>query len=185
MATVKLKEITLGFAQDLFTPTALMGSKEEKYRCTPFVAKDSENDKKVWAAIRQVISDKWGAKKVESIIESIKGNANKFCYKNGDGTDYDGAEGHMLLSLSNKEQPLLIDGRKNPAGRDKIFSGACCNVNAEIYAYEFEGMKGVAGSIKGVQFVKDTGVRWGGGGTSSEDDFDELGGTEDDENEFA
>jgi hypothetical protein len=180
MARIMLKGVVLGFAKDLWEPTSLMGSKE-KYRCSPMVDKGSENDKVLWAAARQVIAEKWGEKKADAILAQIKGNSNKFCIKDGDATDYESAEGRWLVSLSNEDQPTMLTRTRAPATKEQIYSGAVVNVSADIYAYEFEGAKGVAGGIRGVQFVEH-GTRLSGGGVAGEDDFDDLGGLEGEDN---
>lgn len=182
MARVMLNNVVLGFAQDLFKPTSLKGG-PEKYRCTPMIDKGSENDKKIQAAIREVIAAKWGEKKADAILKQITPIPQQFCYKDGDATDYESAENRMLLSLSNADQPTLLTPKKAPAGKDMIYSGAIVNVSLDIYAYEYDGTKGVAGGIRGVQFVSH-GDRLQGGGVADEDDFDDIGGA-DDNDDFA
>jgi hypothetical protein len=177
MARVMLKEVVLGFAKDLFEATSIKGSKP-KFRCTPMVEKGSENDKAILAAIRQVVVDKWGEKKADAILKQIAPIPQQYFYKDGDLTEYEGAEGRMLASMSNEDQPTLLTRTRAPAGKDLIYSGAICNISCDVYAYEFDGTKGVAAGVRGVQFVAH-GQALAGGGIAKDDDFDDLGGVDD------
>lgn len=170
---VALKNVRLSFP-DLFTPKAFQAGDEPKYKATFLIEKGSDNEKAVEAAIKAVAKEKF-ASKADSVLKSIRGNPNKFCFQDGDTRDYDGYEGMMALGASNKARPLIIDRDKAPltAADGKPYAGCYVNATVELFGYDKSG-NGIAASLKGVQFVKD-GDAFGGGAPASPDEFDDLG----------
>ena len=57
----------------------------------------------------------------------------------------------------------------------EIYAGCYVNMFVEFYAYENSGNKGIAASLRGVQFVRD-GERLGGEPLEAEDMFSVVGG---------
>lgn len=170
---VKLKNVRLSFP-DLFTARAFKPGDEPKFKATFLIAKDDPQVKAIEAAILATAKEKWGAK-AESILKSIRGNPNKFCFQDGDTKDYDGYGGMMALSAGNKARPLLLDRDKTPLSSvdGKPYAGCYVNASLEIFTYDNSG-NGVSASLKGVQFVRD-GDAFGGGAPASPDEFDDLG----------
>lgn len=179
---VVLKNVRLSFP-DLFTAKAFQAGDEPKYKATFLVEKGSDMEKTIEAAVKQVAKDKWNTK-ADSVLKSIRNNPNKFCFQDGDSRDYDGYQGMMALSSSNKARPLLIDRDKTPltAADGRPYAGCYVNATVELFAYDKSG-NGIAASLKGVQFVKD-GDAFGGGAPASPDEFDDLG-VEDEEDSLA
>ncbi len=171
---VILKNVRLSFPH-LFTPTSFQPGDEPKYKATFLIAKDDPQIKVIEAAILEAAQAKFGAAKAAGIVKSIRGNPNKFCFQDGDTKDYDGYEGMMAISASNKARPTLLDRAKNPltAADGKPYAGCFVNGIVEFFAYNNTG-NGIAASLKGVQFVKD-GDAFGGGAPAMPDDFDDLG----------
>ena len=147
----------------LFEASDFDGDGNFKYRAGLLIPKGSDNDKKIWAAVKQVAKDAWGAK-YESILESIK-------------HDVKGAEeyaGCMFLNASNKARPLVIDRDKTPlvAADGRPYSGCYVNAIVTVYAYDNKG-KGIGFSLGGIQFFRD-GDAFAGGGVASGEDFDSI-----------
>jgi hypothetical protein len=177
---MKVQNARLSFP-DLFVPRPFKAGDEPKFKATFLVSKGSPQAAAIEAAILEVAKAKWGAK-AESIIKSIRGNPNKFCFQDGDTKDYDGYAGMMAVSANSKARPLVIDGQKNPLTQadGKPYAGCYVNASIEFFAYDNSG-NGISASLKGVQFVRD-GDSFGGGAPASPDDFDEIeeGATADD-----
>ncbi len=173
MAKVKLNKVRLSFP-GLFEATAFKPGDEPKFKATFLIPKGSAQIKEIEAAIKQVLTEKCG-KKADSVLNSIRGNPNKFCLQDGDHKEYDGYEGMMALTAKSTARPLVIDRDKTPlsAADGKPYAGCYVNATLELFAYDSSGI-GVSASLKGVQFVKD-GDAFGGGAPASPDDFDDLG----------
>ena len=173
MAKVSLKNVRLSFP-DLFTARPFKPGDELKFKATFLIPKDDPQIKVVEAAILEAATEKFG-KKASAIITSIRGNANKFGFQDGNTKDYDGYEGMMALSASSKARPLVIDRDKTQLveADGKPYAGCYVNASVEIFAYTNSG-NGISASLKGVQFVRD-GDSFGGGAPASPDEFDDLG----------
>lgn len=174
MSKVVLKNVRLSFP-DLFNPKSFQDGDEPKYRASFLIPKEDEKQlAAIEAAVKETAEAKWG-KKAESVLKSIRGNANKFCFRDGEEKDYDGYAGNMALSANNKARPLVIDRDKTPltAADGKPYAGCYVNATLEVFAYD-KPANGISCSLKGVQFVKD-GDAFGGGAPASPDEFEDLG----------
>jgi len=167
-----LKNVRLSFP-DLFEPKAFQAGDTPKYKASFLIAKDSEQIKAIEAAVKATAVAKWGAK-ADTVLKAIRGNANKFCFQDGDVKEYDGYAGHMSVSANSKVRPLVLDRDKAPltAADGKPYAGCYVNASIEFFAYDTPG-NGISASLKGVQFVKD-GDAFGGGAPASADEFDDL-----------
>ena len=178
---IKLQNVRLSFP-GLFKAEAFKPGDDPKYKATFLVEKGSEQYKAIEAAILETVrAAKWGGKDAEKIIAGIRGNANKFCWQDGDTKPYDGYEGMMALSAKNGVRPLVIDRDRTPLAEEdgKPYAGCYVNASVEFFAYDNTG-KGVSASLGGVQFVRD-GDAFAGGKAASEDDFDALDGADADD----
>lgn len=169
---VSLKNVRLSFPS-LFTASAFNEQSEPKFSATFLVEKGSDNDKAVRAAIAQVAKDKWGAK-AEATLKKIENNPNKYGYRDGDDTDYDGYADHMYIRASNKVRPTVVNKDKSQLTESDgvIYSGCRVNAIIEVFAYDNSGA-GISASLKGVQFAKDD-QAFSGGGVASADEFEDL-----------
>lgn len=181
MAEVKLSNVRLSFP-DLFVATEFeKGDGKARYNASFLVEPGSPNALAIENAISKVAEEKW-PKKGPGKVNEYRGNANKFCYLNGDTKDYDGYKGMMVLSSHRKAsdgRPYVVDRNKQPltAADGKPYAG--CFVNAAVQLWAQDGTNsGIRCSLLGVQFVKD-GDAFSGAGRANEGTFDDLGVEED------
>jgi len=194
MAIVQLKNVRLSFP-DLFEAVQFEGKGPFSYRASFLQPEDQkvyvQQADKSWkpttmtAVIAAVAKEKW-ASKSESVLKSIQGNNQKFCWTDGDAKDYDGYEGNYCLSASrgqDKGRPIVMDCDKSPltAADGKPYAGCYVNATVEIWPQDNSFGKGVRATLRGVQFFKD-GDAFSAGTPVSEDDFEAIDApeTEDD-----
>lgn len=170
---VILKDVRLSFP-DLYTPKPFQPGDDPRYNATFLVPKNSPQIAVIEAAILAAANEKWPGKGA-GIVKAIRGNANKFCFQDGDLKDYDGYADMMYLSAHNKARPLVIDRDKSPLTEadGKPYAGCYVNATLEVFGYTNTG-NGIGCGLKGVQFVRD-GDAFGGGAPASPDDFEDLG----------
>lgn len=178
-----LKNVRLSFPV-LWTPEPFEeGDKKLRYSATFLIEPGSEADQAVQAAIRSAAIEAWGAKANE-MLESFKGNSQKFCYLDGSTKSYDGYQGKLYLSAhrsSTDGAPSVFGPDIDPATRKlrllKEADGlpyAGCYVNAlvEIYA-QTKKYPGVRCGLIGVQFARH-GDAFSGAGRAADSDFAPL-----------
>lgn len=177
---IKLVDVRLAFP-DLFEAVQFDGKGEFRYGATFFIQKDSANHKKVEEAIAAVAADVFKAK-AKAIVDGMRGNANKFCYTDGDAKTYDGAEGCMVLGARRKQKdgrPLVLLANRSQLEKDngELYSGCYVDAKVDIWAQAGE-YTGIRCTLIGVQFRRD-GDSFSGAAKAKLDDFDDLSeGTE-------
>lgn len=145
----------------------------EKFAGTFLIPAGSDMEKKIEAEILRVAEAKWPGKGAQ-VIKQIAGNNMRYCFRPEGEKDYNGYEGNRFFKATNAQRVPVLDRDKTPlvAADGKPYSGCYVNVSVDFYAYENNG-KGIAASLKGVQFFAD-GDAFAGGGVASADDFDDL-----------
>jgi hypothetical protein len=168
---VKLKNVRLAFG-DIFTPSDFQGDGNFKFRATLLIPKNSEAHKQISAAIKQVASDFW-KDKAEKTLAAAKAGDN-ICLRDGDLKDYDGFEGMMALTATNKARPTIVDKDRSPlvAEDGKPYNGCYVNAIVDVFAYSKYGNQ-VNCSLQGLQFSSD-GDAFTAGRPAKADDFDDL-----------
>ncbi len=169
---VMLKNVRLAFP-NLFEARGV-GDSEPRFSATFIFPVDGEAHKAMTAAIEQVAKEKWGAK-TEASMKTVRAK-NKLCLHDGaEKARYDGFDGMMYVSASNKDRPLVVDRKRAPLQPGDGLPYAGCHVNAQIdiWAQENQYGLGINAGLLGVQFAKE-GDRFGGGGVASADAFDEI-----------
>lgn len=173
---VKLTDVRLSFP-DLFVAKEFKaGDGKPRFSATFLVAPGSENDKAINAAIMAEANTTF-EKKAATMLESFRGNGNKYCYTKGDLKEYDGYAGMMALAShrrSSSGRPLVIDGQKNPLVEEdgKPYGGCYVNATVEIYGQKGENA-GIRCGLLAVQFARD-GDAFTAGSKPSTDDFDDI-----------
>jgi len=173
MSKIQLKNVRLSFPS-LFS-RAVFDGKEGKFEATFLIDKSDEAtkdklDKMIKAAIKEA---------------NIKVPKDKICLKDGDDADYDGYDGTWSLKASSKKRPTVIDRDKTPLAEDdeRVYAGCYVNAIVDFWVQNNQFGKRVNANLYGVQFVKD-GEPFGMGAEDVTDDFDDLGGGEDDDHDL-
>lgn len=193
MATkIKLTDVRITFIDSLTGPAKdYQDNKVFRHSATFLIEPGSANDKAILSAIDVEAKASW-AKKATAMLESIRGNSNKYCYTRGDLKDYDGFQGMMALSGHRKQvdgRPLLLDSNIDPetgklarlmGSDDKFFEGkagrlfAGCYVNASVEIYAQQGQNaGIRCGLMVVQFAR-AGDSFGGAARPTDDDFESI-----------
>lgn len=164
-----------------------------RYGLSILVPKNSEDMKVINEVIKEVFEDKWGsqpAEKKKAIWNSIMSNKKTFV-TDGDAKEYDGYQGHNVLSAYNplpSPRPLCINQRREVIPADEIeqtlYSGCYVNVILNVWAQDNNYGKGIRASIGGVQFAKD-GDRFSGASIAKADEFDEIEEVSSDDADFS
>ena len=177
MSKIILKNVRLSFPS-LYETEVYNGMDTGKYAASFLIEKDTELGNLVRDTVTKVAEEKFGAKP----------KGVKYCLKDGDSPEieYNGYEGMWAIKANTKKRPTLINKDKSPiAEADGIlYAGCYVNASIEVYAMDNQWGKRVGCQLNGIQFVKD-GESFGGGGNAM-DDFDDLGGDDqfDDDNPF-
>lgn len=179
---VKLNDVRIAFCSSVFEPEQYQGKGPFRHSATFLVEPGSANDKAILSAIETEARAKW-PKKWQAMLESMRGNSNKFCYQKGDLKEYEGFQGMMYIGTHRKQadgRPLLIDQYKNAlVPKDgKPYAGCYVNCSFDIYAQDGEN-SGMRAGLMGIQFLRD-GDSFGGAGKIDEDEFDSIEAPSDD-----
>jgi hypothetical protein len=156
----------------------------EKFAGTFLIPAGSALEKQIDAACLAAAEKKWPGKGAQ-VIKSIAGNNMRYCFRPEGEKDYQGYEGNRFFKATNTSRPTVLDRDKAPLVQadGKPYSGCYVNASVEFYAYDNNG-KGIAATLKGVQFFKD-GDAFTGGGVASPDDFDDLSTEGEETHDFA
>ncbi|MBE2997052.1 DUF2815 family protein [Candidatus Liberibacter asiaticus] len=181
MAKVLIKG-RLSYPQ-LHEPRAYGDKGDEVYSADILFSKtDNEQCDKLEQAIREAGEEKFGGSNMAALIERMK-RTGRYPLKDGDQKistslkpeAYEVYAGQYYITPKNKKvRPRLVDRHVQEVTeniQEVFYSG--CHVNAiiSVYAYTFQGTKGVTFTLTGVQFVKDD-TRWGGQLRASSSDFE-------------
>lgn len=181
---VKLKNVRLAFAADLFTAKK-SDDGYEAFGCGLLLPKDHPQIKDLREAEETVGKEKFGAKWPQ-VKKDLVAN-NKLALKDGDTKSWDGYEGHWYLSPRSKTRPTVIDRDRSPlVEKDgKPYSGSYVNAIVDIWAMDSSDYgKRISCGLKGVQFLRD-GDAFGGNQPAKPDEFDDLSDMGEDETALA
>lgn len=183
MSKLILKNVVIAFPEVF--EAKVFGDSDPKFSLTALIEHGSDNDKKIQAAIKTVLDNKFGAK-AEALFKQINGNSQRNSYTDGDTkSDLAGFAGKMALRTSSPIRPTVVDRDRTPLTREdgKIYSGVKANVIVNFFAYDNKFGKGVSCSLAGVQFAEH-GEPLGGATAASVDEFDDLSGDDDVADDF-
>ena len=174
---VLLKDVRISFISALWEPEQYQGKGAFRHSATFLTVPGSANDKAIWDAIKAVAAEKF-EKKAPALLESMKGNSNKFCYMNGDTKDYDGYQGMFYLAGHRKQTdgaPLVMNANKSPLTAESgiLYGGCYVNASVDIYAQAGDN-PGIRCGLIAVQFLR-KGDSFGGASRSNGDEFENLG----------
>lgn len=170
---VMLKNVRLAFPV-LFEAKTVNGEGDPAFSASFLFGANHPQVAEIQKAMDQVGKEKWGAK-WPTVKKEIELKA-KTLIQDGDAkSDYAGFEGQLYVNARNKVRPNILDRDKTPliAADGKPYAGCYVNASIELWAQDNSYGKRVNASLRGVQFLKD-GDAFAGGGTASEDEFDEI-----------
>jgi len=169
------------------------GNGKPKYNAGFYIVPNSENDKRLRAAIKAQAAEVF-KDKADKIIAAIMGDTRKLCYLtktrlNKDGDPAQGAEGMYYLTSARHEKkgpPAVIGQRKDPktgkfpvlsqkeaiAAKLNPYAGCYVNAAVEIWAYDGDN-RGIFATTETLQFLRD-GDAFGFDSTPSDDGFEEI-----------
>lgn len=168
-ARVITGEVRLSYANLLQPRTD--NNNETKYSVTLLIPKSDTGTKQridaaIDAAIKDGVSKKWNGTAPAQIPNPIH---------DGDGLKQSGdpygeeCKGHWVITASSKQKPEIIDTNMNPVFEpSEIYSGMYGKVSFNLYAYNFNGKKGIGAGLGNVQKTRD-GESLSGGATAAED----------------
>lgn len=181
---VKLNDVRISFCHSLFKAEDYQGNKKMRHSASFLIVPGSANDKAIQAAIKAEALDTYG-KRADAVLESVRGQNNKFCYTKGDlkADKYEGYEGMLVLSAHRKEEqgpPGVFGNTAGPDGKParltvndgKPYAGCYVNATVDIYAQK-EPNVGIRCGLIAVQFWRD-GDAFASGSVANPDDFETL-----------
>lgn len=169
---------------NLFTARAANENAKPKYGATLLIPKtDTATVQRVQAAIDAAVQDGVDRRIFKTPIDP---SATKYPpLRDGDKPNDSGEQrgdefaGHWFISAKapgDKPRPAVVDANVQPIMSEaEIYPGCYVNMFVEFYSYDQSGNKGIAASLRGVQFVRD-GERLGGEQLEAEDMFSTVAG---------
>ncbi len=170
---IKLQNVRIAFPQ-LFEAKTVNGEGEPAFSAAFLFAPDHPAVAELEKAFEIVGKEKWGAKWPQ-IKKEITAKDRLAMHDGDTKADYAGFEGNMFLSSRNKTRPLVIDRDKSPltAADGRPYAGCYVHASIELWCQDNNYGKRINASLRGVQFYKD-GDAFAGGGSASEDEFDDI-----------
>lgn len=181
MAKVVIKNVRISFPV-LFNAEQFNGDGKPRYSASFLVEPGSDSDKLIRAAIKEVASNKWGAK-AEAFLKSYEPQPGKYCYQDGNLKEYDGYQDHFCLAAHRNEDagpPRVVDQAKNDLSEKSGKPYAGCYVNAVVDIWAQTGQyPGIRATLVAVQFAADGDAFAGSPATA--DDLDDISSSGDGE----
>jgi hypothetical protein len=177
---IAIKNARLAFP-NLFKATTVNGGGEPAFSAAFLIPPDHPAVKEINDAAEKLGREKWGAK--WAAIKKEIAAKDKMPLHDGDNkASYAGFEGMMYINARNKTRPLVLDRDKTPLTEQDGRPYAGCYVvgSIELWTQDNSYGKRINASLRGVQFYRD-GEAFAGGGTASEDEFEDLGVDEEEE----
>lgn len=171
---LQLQNVRLAFPV-LWEAKTVNGEGEPAFSASFLLPPDHPGVKAINEAIEKVGKDKWGGK-WDAVKKELEAK-DKLPIHDGDAkSDYAGFEGMLYVNARNKTRPLVIDRDKSPLVQSdgRPYAGCYVNASLELWPQANDYGKRINASLRGVQFLKD-GEAFAGGGSASEDEFDDLG----------
>lgn len=176
--TITVKNVRLSYPH-LFKPADYQGDGNFSYSTKCLVAKGSDTDKAIKAAINSAAQEAWPKDWQKKITQLVAMGPMKNCYTDGDTTGKDENIGMMVLSAKRpvaKGAPQIIDRDTSPLKESdgRPYAGCFADVSVEIYCQNQAGKEGIRCSLRWVQFRKDGDAFTGGSSFVSPDEFEAI-----------
>ena len=158
----------LAFAQQIFDAESFEGGGVEYYGTQVLIDPESEDFKRLSAAIESV----------KKAADLGKLRADRVCVTDGDETDYDTHQDKKVLRASrraDKGRPITVDKKLQPCVQEDglLYSGATANVKISVWAQDNKYGKRINAELLAVQFVEH-GDNMGGSVAPTIDGFDAI-----------
>lgn len=154
-----------------------------KFSTVLLIPKDDEKTlAKINSAVKAAIEE--GKSKLAN-SKGVVPKTIKLPLRDADEEDVDDVnyEGMMFFNATSTRKPQIVDRRVQPIlDQEEVYSGCYCNVSVNFYAFSVDGNKGIAAGLNNIQKVKDG--EHLAGGSSAEDDFEDLDDDGDDDDLF-
>ena len=166
---IKLPAARLSFPR-LFKPKAFREGQEPRFEATFLLDPSDKTHAAVLETIRSTAD--------EILEEHFNGKVPKgvkLCFGDGDEKEYDGYEGMVFLSSSNRTRPTVVDRDRTPLVEEdgKPYAGCYVNASITLWVMDNEFGKRVNANLRAVQFVRD-GDAFGVKPVDAEEEFDVL-----------
>jgi hypothetical protein len=166
---ILLKEVRLSYPQ-VFQPKAAKNS-DKKFYSASFLLdckKHADTIKLIEATIERVTLDEF--KKKVFLKNRCLRDGNEKQDKEGYG------DGIMFVNSRSaaSQPPSLVNKFYEPITDERMLYGGCIvHASVRLYAYDFEGSKGVAAGLRSIMFVRDE-QSFGAGPINPEDEFGDV-----------
>lgn len=170
---IKLEDVRLAFPA-LFEAETVDGEGEPTFSASFLFAQDHPAVKVLKAALETLGKEKWSAK-WPAVKKELEAKDRICLHDGGTKSEYAGFPGNLYVSSRNKTRPLVIDRDKRPLVQadGRPYSGCYVNASIELWPQDNKYGKRINARLRGVQFLRD-GDAFAGGGSASEDEFDDI-----------
>jgi hypothetical protein len=172
---IKLKDVRLSFA-DLFVAKAFSPGLKPTYRASfildPSNTAHAATIAEIKAAMQKLAGEAFPGEKL---------GADRVCLKNGNTKSYDGWKDMIILTASNTNRPVVVNGKRDPVAegdRGAPYSGCYVNATVTLWTQNNSFGKRINCNLRAVQFVRD-GQAFGVAPVDAEAEFEALGDTAD------
>lgn len=157
-----------------FEPKAVNAGDKPAYSGAFLIPKDHPQLKDLEKAIAATADEKWGAKG-PAMLKTLKAGDKTALHDGDSKATYQGFEGNYFISARNPVRPTCVDADKTPLVESdgRLYSGCYVNVVLELWGQDNAYGKRINATLMGVQFYRD-GDAFSGGGSASQDDFDDV-----------
>ena len=158
----------------VFEPKAVNAGDKPAYSGTFIIPKNHPQIAELEKAIAATADEKWGAKG-PAMLKTLKAGDKTALHDGDSKSQYAGFEGNYFVSARNPVRPTCVDADKTPLveADGRLYGGAFVNVVLELWGQDNAYGKRINATLLGVQFYRD-GEAFSGGGSASQDDFDDV-----------
>lgn len=136
----------------------------------PIPESDTSSIKKVKAAIKAAVVNKWGDKDVKNLGKKIASPLRNGNEEKGDDEVY---QDTIFFSANSTRRPGVVNSALEPImDIEEVYPGCIVRASVNFFAYDYKGKKGIAAGLQNVMKVRDG--EQIGGKESAEDDFSDF-----------
>lgn len=170
---IKLNNVRLAFPA-LFEAKSVNAGDKPAYSGAFIIPKNHPRIADLEKAIAATADEKWGAKG-PAMLKTLKAGDKTALHDGDSKSQYAGFEGNYFVSARNPVRPTCVDADKTPLveADGRLYGGAFVNVVLELWGQDNAYGKRINATLLGVQFYRD-GEAFSGGGSASQDDFDDV-----------